>query len=41
MVKGRRVGGSAAHAVIVNGFDIVPDDLAANHHRVGYFRPVA
>src|SRR5450830_1324983 len=31
----RRVGGSAADASIVNGADIAPDDLEANHHRVG------
>jgi len=30
-----RVGGYAADAVIVTGFDIVPDDLAVHHHRVG------
>ena len=30
-----RVGGSPAHAVIGNGSAIVPDDLAANYHRVG------
>jgi hypothetical protein len=29
------VGGFAAHAVIVIGSVIVPDDLAANYHRVG------
>jgi hypothetical protein len=29
-----RVGGSPAHAVIVIGSDIAPDDLAANYHRV-------
>ena len=31
----RRVGGYAADAVIAIGSDVVPDDLAANHHRVG------
>jgi len=31
----RRVGGFAADASIVTGTDRVPDDLAANHHRVG------
>ncbi|MGF6272284.1 hypothetical protein ABIB38_000626 [Massilia sp. UYP11] len=31
----RGVGGFAADAVIVIGSDFVPDDLAANHHRVG------
>ena len=31
----RRVGGLAADAVIAVGSDIVPHDLAANHHRVG------
>ena len=25
----------AADAALVNGSDVVPDDLAANHHRVG------
>jgi hypothetical protein len=30
-----RVGGFAADAVIVIGADVGPDDLAANHHRVG------
>jgi hypothetical protein len=29
------VGGFPAHAVIVAGSDIAPDDLAANYHRVG------
>jgi hypothetical protein len=28
------VDGSAVHAVIVIGADVVPDDLAANDHRV-------
>ena len=27
--------GPPAHAVIAEGFDIVPDDLAVNYHRVG------
>jgi len=31
----RGVDGYAVHAVMVSGADVVPDDLAANHHRVG------
>jgi len=34
MVEYRGVGGLTAHASIVGGVLIVPDDLAANHHRV-------
>jgi len=30
-----RVGGYAADALIVISADTAPDDLAANHHRVG------